>query len=64
MTEALREASRKVLDFFDGDEDKCALWWATSNPLLGGARPLDMVNQGRVEKLTRWIDQQLEGNLP
>jgi hypothetical protein len=43
-----------VADHF-GDVHKTALWFKTSNPLLGGISPRDMLRYGRYKRLMQFI---------
>jgi hypothetical protein len=43
-----------VADHF-GDTHKTALWFKTSNPLLGGISPRDMLRYGRYKRLMQFI---------
>lgn len=54
----------KILNFFKGDKEKARLWFKTQNLGIGGITPENMIRIGRAEKLEKWIDGQLEGNLP
>jgi len=51
----------KVKSFFGGDADKTWTWFTTANPGLGSVSPLEMIKVGRVEKLKKFIDGQLNG---
>ena len=44
-----------VVDFFKGNEKKAGTWMVTKNPLLGNVSPLTMINNGRQEKLFKFI---------
>lgn len=44
-----------VAEYFEGDQRKTALWFKTSNPLLGGVSPRDMIRLGRYKRLMRFI---------
>ncbi len=46
------------------DVDKAILWFRTSNPLLGGIAPRDMIRFGRFKKLLAFIHSALEENKP
>lgn len=50
-----------LLGFFK-DQEKVYLWFNTKNPLLGGIKPLDMIRQGRSEKLLKFIQAMLREN--
>jgi len=61
MSEDLKErikdwavALSLVGEFF-GEEGKTLLWFSTSNPMLGGLRPRDMIKIGRFNKLHKFI---------
>lgn len=53
-----------VLAFFDGDDAKATLWYATPNPLLGGISPNDMLKTGRDRNLHVMIVRACEENQP
>lgn len=59
-----QEYFRKVRDYFNGDASKAWLWFKTNNPHLGGVSPLEMIKNGRFNKLKLFIDSRLEGYLP
>jgi len=44
-----------VAEAFDGDTEKTALWFTTTNPLLGDVAPRDMIRVGRYKKLEQFI---------
>ncbi len=46
------------------DEAKTTQWLNTSNPLIGNVEPIQMIFQGRTEKLKKFIINQLEGINP
>lgn len=48
-----------VAEYFNGDRLKTALWFKTSNPLLGDISPRDMIRFGRYKKLMKFILQAL-----
>jgi uncharacterized protein (DUF2384 family) len=50
-----------VTDFFK-DWEKSKAWFKHENPLLGNMRPVDMIKQGRSEKLLKFIKTSLEEN--
>ena len=37
-------------------------WFTTPNPLLGNVSPVDMIKNGRQDKLCKWILNQIEEN--
>lgn len=51
----------KVLTFFKGDAQKTTTWFNTSNSMLGDVSPMDMLMEGKAEKLEKFIDEQLAG---
>lgn len=53
-----------LMQHFEGDEAKVAIWLDTKNPLLGGVKPLDMIAVGRGHKLVAFILDCIEGNKP
>lgn len=53
-----------VTDIFDGDRAKAKLWMTSENPLLGEVSPAFMIFFGRYEKLTQWVQNMKDGNLP
>lgn len=59
-----RDAFHLVLEFFDKDYEKTLIWFDVPNPALGNVRPLDMIKNGREEKLCKFIQNQLDGNMP
>lgn len=61
--DAVKEAKRLVLGFFNGDEHKTRLWFETPNPLLGGEiTPNTMIRVGREERLLSFIQTSLQEN--
>lgn len=55
---------KKVLDFFQGNEEKTKAWFSYKNPLLGGVSPADMINNGREKKLELFITNSLQEIFP
>lgn len=51
-----------VAEFFDGDSVKTALWFRTSNPMLGDLSPRDMIRYGRYKRLQKFILEAREEN--
>lgn len=51
-----------VAQFFDGDAIKTALWFKTTNPILGNITPRDMIRFGRYQKLLKFILNALSEN--
>lgn len=42
---------------FDGDAEKSAAWFRARNPMLGDVSPLDMIRQGRHDRLRGFIER-------
>lgn len=57
-----KKCHQLVKDFFKGDEAKAKLWFLTPNPLLGRMSPNQMIYAGRVDKLLKFIENELAGN--
>ncbi len=51
-----------VAQFFEGDAIKTALWFKTTNPMLGDISPRDMIRYGRYQKLLKFILNALSEN--
>ena len=51
-----------VLEHFKNDEKKTKIWMSTINPLLGEVSPIEMIMNGRGERLENWIKNQLKEN--
>lgn len=56
------ELAALILEFFDGDEVKTNLWFATRNPLLGEISPTQMIQAGRYDRLLQWAKGQIAEN--
>lgn len=54
----------KLLNYFEGDNEKVKLWMKTPNPSLGHIRPVFMIRVARAHKLEQFIDSALAGNFP
>lgn len=54
----------RLVEFFDYDYQKLFTWFYHSNPLLGHTSPFVMMQNGRLPKLIKFINSQLDGNLP
>ena len=52
-----------VAGYFDGDVQKTTLWFQVKNPALGGISPRDMIRFGRYQKLEKFIQNALAGNV-
>lgn len=59
-----RETQKLIAKFFMNNETKIKAWWITKNPLLGGRTPLELVEAGRIHKLSKVVRVALEGNWP
>ena len=51
-----------VAEYFGGDPGKTALWFRTSNPMLGGIAPRDMIRYGRYKRLMKFISAARQAN--
>lgn len=51
-----------VLGFFENNYKKTLLWFSNKNPLLGNVSPIEMLKNGRVEKLCNFIHNQISEN--
>lgn len=52
-----------VAEFFDGNARKTALWFRTSNPLLGDVSPRDMIRLGRYDRLRKFVMEAMGANV-
>jgi len=52
-----------VAEYFEGNPRKTALWFRTSNPMLGGIAPRDMIRYGRYKRLMKFINAAKQANL-
>ena len=55
------EIMEVLIDFF-GCEEKARLWMLSSNHMLGNARPVDFVINGRTSKLEKFIHHAIDEN--
>lgn len=55
--EEIANIANRVAGIFDGDQRKTALWFRTTNPLLGNISPRDMIRLGRFGRLSKFIDE-------
>lgn len=46
-----------VAEYFDGDSFRTALWFQTTNPILGNISPRDMIRLGRYKRLLKFITE-------
>lgn len=51
----LRWVAERLSDFYEPDEAR--LWLQTGHPQLGGARPYDLINDGRIADVLEVIDR-------
>ncbi len=51
----LRWVAERLSDFYEPDEAR--LWLQTGHPQLGGARPYDLINGGRIADVLEVIDR-------
>lgn len=56
------ELSISLVNIFFKNRKKSVKWMEIANPLLGGLKPIEMVQRGRTEKLHAWILGQLRNN--
>lgn len=57
-----QECQAIVNEYFEGDAKKITAWWNTPNPGLGDAKPSDLIEIGKAEKLLRIIKGWREGD--
>lgn len=51
---------KKMLSFFNGNEDKLFIWYHTGNQMLHrGLSPLDLLEAGMSDELSKWVDDHL-----
>lgn len=50
-TKASRRVMGLAISYFDGDEEKVRTWYRTENPMLGNISPLQMIMDGKAERL-------------
>jgi hypothetical protein len=50
------------MEYFKGNRTKVDLWMRLKSPLLGDQKPIDMIAQGREEKLLGFIEIEIEEN--
>lgn len=49
--------------FFHDNKNKSAAWLRTANLNLGGAKPMDMILGGRIDRLHRFVKLSIEGEI-
>lgn len=59
-----QEAFDLIKEYFKGDSRKTINWFHEINPSLGGIRPIEMINNGRSDKLLKFIRSSLDENFP
>ena len=59
-----QEAFDLIKDYFKGNTKKSIDWFHEINPCLGGIRPIEMIRNGRSDKLLSFIRSRLDGNFP
>lgn len=62
--EALLEVERLIIQHFKEDHVKVYLWFLTPNPMLGEVSPVEMVRNGRANKLLRVVRNLLDEDVP
>ena len=58
----LEQLCEQVVEFFEGDVAKAALWFRLPNLLLGDISPRDMIRYGRYAKLQAFVVEALAEN--
>lgn len=61
----IRRSIKLVAQFFMSPGDyinKTVAWFKTKNPLLGKTKPIDMIKQGRSEKLLKFVQEMIREN--
>ena len=53
-----------VIECFNGDVNKTYIWFDTPNPLLGNISPMQMIREGRSDRVHKFILNALAGNKP
>lgn len=51
----LANLANLVSDYFEGDQDRVALWLGTANPMLGGISPTELVCMGRYQVVLDYV---------
>ena len=57
--EEIANVANRITKVFDGDAKKSALWFRTSNPMLGEISPRDMLRMGRHKRLVKFINESI-----
>ncbi|HXK00714.1 MAG TPA: hypothetical protein VNF93_02370 [Buchnera sp. (in: enterobacteria)] len=50
-----------IKEYFNGNINKTFTWFTTPNSYLGGLSPLNMMKNGRTDKLLKFIKAHKEG---
>ena len=58
--EEIANIANRITKVFDGDAKKSALWFRTSNPMLGEISPRDMLRMGRYKRLVKFINESIK----
>lgn len=61
---SVEKCFKLVLNYFDDDYEKTMLWFYVDNPALGGVKAIQMIMNGRTDKLLKFIENALDGNQP
>ena len=64
MKNKAQECYDLVKEFFRDDSRKAIDWFHEINSSLGGIRPIEMIKNGRSDKLLKFIRSRLDGNWP
>lgn len=59
---AVLKIAHLIGNFFRDEPHKVSIWMKTVNPLLGDITPIDMINNGRVQKLLKFVETQIAEN--
>jgi len=59
LSRKVEDVTALILGFFGGDEARAKAWFERENPNLGGQTPNDMIKNGRVAKLLKWVRLQI-----
>ena len=59
--EEIANIANRVAALFEGDLQKTALWFRTSNPMLGDVSPKDMLRMNRFKRLAKFVAEAEQG---
>lgn len=62
MVQIPHKLMQKVIKHFQGDVTKAKLWFEIDNPMLNGMKPKHYHQGGRWDRLSRLIDDALQGD--